>query len=96
MFDFMGKLLGNILKKKGGAEGNVTFTGFFSLLLLALFVLLFKSLLVFLAYNTVMPKLILSLSQDPKKTEADVLRNFRPITYGESIILVILFLSLLR
>lgn len=66
-------------------------TNFFILLLIILIYLLIKGLIVYIAYNYMVPKLMYSLS---KKTMEEIKNEFRPITYTESILLVILFNTL--
>jgi len=51
--------------------------------------LLIRSLIVWLGYNSLMPKFILTLNNK------EYINNFRELTYGESIILVVVFQSLI-
>lgn len=53
-----------------------------------------RGFIVYITYNNIMPILILSLSQDPNKSEEKIRENFRILTYSESVLLVILTLSL--
>jgi hypothetical protein len=66
-------------------------TNFFLLLFVILIYLLIKGLIVYIAYNYMVPKLMYSLS---KKTMEEIVKEFRPISYTESILLVILFNTL--
>jgi hypothetical protein len=50
--------------------------------------ILLKGLIVYLVYNTMMPKLIYSFSEN--KTLETIESNFKQLTYVESILLVIL------
>lgn len=90
-FDFVQNLLFsniNVQKKtqQGGAStldsGMSNMTLFFSMLL----IFLIKVLLVMISYNIIVPKLMDKYRQDPSL--------FRPITFVESIFLVILFNNL--
>ena len=63
------------------------------MIFLILLLLLIKGFIVYLVYNTMAPKLIYSLSSSNKSFE-DIQRNFNPITFVESILLVILFQTL--
>ena len=58
--------------------------------LIILFVLLIKALIVFTVYNYLTPKLIYSLGMQDKTLEK-IENDFRPLTYAESLLLVILF-----
>jgi hypothetical protein len=66
-------------------------TNFFILLMIILIYLLIKGLIVYIVYNYMVPKLMYSLS---KKTMEEIKNEFRPISYTESILLVILFNTL--
>ena len=61
--------------------GNLNFVTFF---FLTIFILLIRSLIVFWGYNALMPKFIITLSNDPNN-----IKNYRELTYGEAILLVI-------
>jgi hypothetical protein len=65
----------------------------FMILLIILFMILLKGLIVYLLYNNLVPKLIYSLSSDNRSLE-DIMNNFKPLSYSESILLVILFNTL--
>ena len=58
-------------------------------LIVLLFVLLINGLIVFLVYNMLVPKIIYSLSNNTKSLD-EIEANFKPITYMESVLLVIL------
>jgi len=90
-FDLVQNLLFSTVSSKktsqqGGAStldaGMSNMTLFFSMLL----IFLIKVLLVMISYNIVVPKLMDKYRQDPAK--------FRPISFVESIFLVILFNNL--
>ena len=53
-----------------------------------LFMLLLKGFIVYLAYNFVVPKVMYSMSKN--ETLETIESNFKPITYSESLLLVIL------
>jgi hypothetical protein len=63
------------------------------MIFLILLLLLIKGFIVYLVYNTLMPKLIYSVASSGKSFE-DIEKNFTPITFVESILLVILFQTL--
>jgi hypothetical protein len=63
------------------------------MIFLILLLLLIKGFIVYLVYNSMMPKLIYSLSSSDRSFE-DIQKNFNPITFVESILLVILFQTL--
>ena len=65
-------------------QKNILFT-----LIVLLFVLLINGLIVFLVYNMLAPKIIYSLSNNTKSLD-EIEANFKPITYMESVLLVIL------
>ena len=56
--------------------------------LLVLFVILLKGIIVYFLYNFMVPKIIYSLSEN--KTLETIESNFKPISFSESILLVIL------
>jgi len=68
---------------------------FFYSFLLILIVLIIKGFIVYIIYNFLIPKLVYSLSSmtDPVSLE-NAENNFRKITFGESILVVILFNTL--
>ena len=68
---------------------------FFYSFLLILIVLVIKGFIVYIVYNFLVPKLVHSISSitDPISLE-NAENNFRKITFGESILLVILFNTL--
>ena len=75
-------------KKKGTNSGWMWFYGLF----LVLVSLLIRVFIVYYAYNLIMPKLIITLSENPEK----VMANYRPLTYWEALVLIILVSSLVR
>jgi len=78
-------------KAKGttrGAQGWMWFYGLF----LVLVSLLIRVFIVYYAYNLIMPKLITTLSENPEK----VMANYRPLTYWEALVLIILVSCLIR
>lgn len=54
--------------------------------------LIIRGILVNIGYNLLMPKLVSTLSADPQKA----MSNYRPLTFSESLILVILVSSLVN
>ena len=72
---------GGNMKNKGDTQIMI-----FMLALISIFI---KGLIVYLGYNLLMPKLMFSVSGAGKTLE-DIENNFRPLTYWESVILVIL------
>jgi hypothetical protein len=60
-----------------------------------LVILLIKGLIVYIVYNYLVPKIIYSLSLTDKTLEK-IESDFRPLTYSESLLLVILFNTLFR
>ena len=61
--------------------------------ILVLTFLLIKGFIVYIIYNMLMPKLIYSLSKDNRTLE-DIENKFRPLSYMESLLLVIFFNTL--
>jgi len=59
------------------------------IILMLLIFLLIKGLIVYLLYNFMMPKLIYSFSEN--KSLEIIESNFKPISFTESVLLVILF-----
>ena len=64
---------------------------FFVLLILVIDIFV-RALIVNIGYNIVVPKLIATTSSDPEK----ILNNYRPLTFWESLVLVICVSSLIR
>jgi hypothetical protein len=84
-------LTNNNSKMYGGASSNMknkdnTQVMIFMLSLISIFI---KGLIVYLGYNLLMPKLMFSVA-GPNKSFEIIESNFRPLTYWESVILVIL------
>ena len=81
--------------KYGGVSAPATYKvsgiNMFAVFIGALLIILIKGLIVYLAWNAVMPSIINSVSQ---KLEKEV--TFRPITYVEALLFTILVLSLVR
>jgi cytochrome b subunit of formate dehydrogenase len=59
------------------------------IILMLLILLLIKGLIVYLLYNFMMPKLIYSFSEN--KSLEIIESNFKPISFTQSVLLVILF-----
>ncbi len=59
------------------------------IILMLLILLLIKGLIVYLLYNFMMPKILYSLSEN--KSLEIIESNFKPISFTESVLLVILF-----
>jgi uncharacterized membrane protein YjgN (DUF898 family) len=95
--DYAG-LLNNLLGNKtkyGGVVSPVSskISGYNMLVVFiaALLIILIKGLIVYLAWNAVIPSIINSVKQNPEKEV-----KFRPITYTEALLFTILVLSLVR
>ena len=81
-------LMGGAVKKmQTGNTGNM-----FLFLFIVIVDLFIRTLVVNIAYNMLIPKLIATTSSNPEK----VLSNFRPLTFWESLLLIILVSSLIR
>jgi len=70
---------------------NIKTPGVISLFLIVLLLLLIKGFIVYVLYNYLVPEIIYSLSN---KSKEDIENNFKPITFIQSILLVILFNTL--
>ena len=75
----------------GGPKGKPT-PGKFNLMIviMALVLLIVKTLIVYWGYNLLMPKLISTLTENPEK----IMSNYRPLTFWEALILLVLVSSL--
>jgi len=84
-------LTGNNNKMYSGGAGSMKNKGDTQIMIfmLALISIFIKGLIVYLGYNLLMPKLIFSVAGAGKTLE-DIENNFRPLSYWESVILVIL------
>jgi len=80
---------------KGGKLEQMTYNrkNPFMILLIIIFMILVKGLIIYLLYNNLVPKLIYSLGSDSRSLE-DIINNFKPLSYNESILVVILFNTL--
>jgi hypothetical protein len=100
--DYAGLLTSLLSKntKYGGVApfGSPIVTGntMFAVFIGALLIILIKGLIVYLAWNSVMPYIIYSLTPDPKKNRSEIINNFKPITYTQALLFTILVLSLVR
>lgn len=78
---------------QGGKMNNSMNNGkqknIFVIILILLILLLIKGLIVYLLYNFMTPKLIYSFSEN--KSLEIIESNFKPISFSESVLLVILF-----
>ena len=70
---------------------NVKTPSVISLFLIVLLLLLIKGFIVYTLYNYLVPEIIYSLSN---KSKEDIYNDFKPITFMQSILLVILFNTL--
>ena len=61
-------------------------------LILVIISLIIRIFIVYYSYNLLVPKLISTFSENPDK----VLSHYRPLTYWEALILIILISSLIR
>jgi hypothetical protein len=94
--NLMNKINSSNLTMNGGKQSiqmssNVKTFSVFLLFLLAIFLLLIKGFIVYILYNYLVPEIIYSLSN---KSKEDIENNFKPITFIQSILLVILFNTL--
>ncbi len=92
--NFVSSISSNDINTKmvGGAAFNKNVSkssGFFTLLLVVLFILLIKAVIVYIGYNFIVPRIIYSLSQEPNKSLDKIEANFKKITYLEALILSI-------
>jgi len=95
----LSELIPGLSNQSGGnktmnVQQNKSSMFFFSFLII-LIVLVIKGYIVYIVYNFLVPKLVHSISSitDPVSLE-NAENNFRKITFGESILLVILFNTL--
>lgn len=86
------KTLFETLTQTGGVIQPKKNTFAIFIFIYAIISLLIKTYLVELSYNYIMPKIISNNSGNPEKTYA----SFRRLTFGESLILVILVQSLVN
>ena len=61
-------------------------------IVLVIISLIIRIFIVYYAYNLIVPKLISTFSENPDK----VLSHYRPLTYWEALVLIILISSLIR
>jgi len=79
--------MGGKVLTKNSRNKSVNFTIFF---LMALVDLLIRAIIVYWGYNMLMPKFVVTLSSTPNN-----IKNFREISYGEALILVIVIQCLI-
>ena len=60
---------------------------FFLVLIFSLIALLIKGYIIYITYNLIVPRIIYSLSEN--KTLENIENNFKPLTFVESLLLVI-------
>jgi hypothetical protein len=91
LFNEIAKKSSSLLSKSmiGGKMDKLESVNLGTDFLTTLISLLIRSLIVWLGYNSLMPKFILTLNNK------EYINNFRELTYGESIILVVVFQSLI-
>jgi hypothetical protein len=82
-----GKMNNSVSTTQGNKSSNV-----FVIMVLTFIYIMIKGVIVYILYNMLVPKLIYSLSKD--RSVEDVQNNFKPITYIESVLVVILFNTL--
>ena len=82
-----GKMNNSIVSSQGNKKSNV-----FLIMIITFIYIIIKGFIVYILYNMLVPRLIYSLSKD--RSVEDVQNNFKPITYIESILIVILFNTL--
>ena len=81
--------------KNGGSMNNIynnKQNNFLFMLIGFMILILIKGLIVYYSYNFVVPKVIYSLSEN--KTLETIESNFKPLSYSESLLLVILTITL--
>jgi hypothetical protein len=94
--NLMNKINSSNLIMNGGKQSmqmsnGVKTSSIFLLFLLAIFLLLIKGFIVYILYNYLVPEIIYSLSN---KSKEDIENDFKPISFIQSILLVILFNTL--
>ena len=81
---------------KGGAKNKMPKMtmgkSFLFILIGSILDLLFRALIVTYGYNMVVPKLIQTTTSNPEK----ILQNFRPLTFWDSIIIIITLSTLIN
>ena len=82
-----GKMNNSVMNTQGNKSSNV-----FIIMVLTFIYIMIKGVIVYILYNMLVPRLIYSLSKD--RSVEDVQNNFKPITYIESVLVVILFNTL--
>ena len=85
--------ISNLVQMGGNAitqKSNNKSTNAIVFICLAIFDLLIRSVIVFWGYNTLMPKFVKTLGNSPNN-----IINFRELSYGEALILVIVVQSLI-
>ena len=82
-----GKMNNTGVSSQGGKTSNV-----FLIMVITFIYIMIKGFIVYILYNMLVPRLIYSLSKD--RSVEDVQNNFKPITYIESVLVVILFNTL--
>jgi|LakMenEpi03Aug12_release.lakeMendotaPanAssembly.Ray.scaffolds.fasta_scaffold835203_2 hypothetical protein len=73
----------------GGSKNNYNWIYVFILIFVSLFI---RAYLVYVSYNLIIPKFIMTFSENPNK----LLQNYIPLTFWESLLLIILISSLIR
>jgi len=73
----------------GGSKNNYNWIYVFILIFVSLFI---RAYLVYVSYNLIIPKFIMTFSENPNK----LLENYIPLTFWESLLLIILISSLIR
>ena len=89
--NMMNKINSSNLIMNGGKQNIIKIPSMFELFLFALLLLLIKGFIVYILYNYLVPEIIYSLSS---KSKEDIENDFKPITFMQSILLVILFNTL--
>jgi cytochrome b subunit of formate dehydrogenase len=79
-----GGKMNNSMSNYDGKQKNILM-----IILVLLVLLLIKGLIVYLLYNFMVPKIIYSFSEN--KSLEIIESNFKPISFSESVLLVILF-----
>ena len=88
LFTMSSSMNGGKMNNSNSSMYSAKQTNVLVILLMTLIAILLKGLIVYLLYNFMAPKIIYSLSEN--KTLEIIESNFKPISFSESVLLVIL------
>ena len=88
LFTMSSSMNGGKMNNSNSSMYSTKQTNVLIILLMTLIAILLKGLIVYLLYNFMAPKIIYSLSEN--KTLEIIESNFKPISFSESVLLVIL------